>query len=262
MGKIFGYLSGAGAGLLVVFAMASSATAIPEARTPSVGWLTELGTKAVAAPPVKVSTPEQPATPKVGIPDLKKPDPVATPDPKKPEPAKPAEPAKVATPDPKKPEPAKPAEPAKVATPEPKKPEPAKPAEPAKVATPEPKPAEPAKVATPEPAKPEPKPEPLVAKPPPPAPKPVAVAPAPKPAPPAAPAEPAEPEGVGTLNVNSEPPGAAVFLDGANVGQTPIEIDVPSGPHKIRAVHPTDGTDKKQSVTVKANGTATVQITF
>ena len=49
MGKILGYLSGVGAGILVVFAMASSATAIPEARTPSVHWLAELGAKAAPA---------------------------------------------------------------------------------------------------------------------------------------------------------------------------------------------------------------------
>ena len=235
MGKILGYLSGAGAGVLVVFAMASSATAIPETRTPSVGWLVELDGKVIAPKPPAVATPEQPAKP----------------EPTKPE-VKPTEPVKVATPEPKKPDPVKPPEPAK---PEPVKvvtPDPVKPPEPAK---PEPVKPEPVKVVTPEPKKP----EPLVAKPPPPAPKPVAVAPTPKPA---APPEPAEPEGVGTLNVTSEPPGAAVFLDGANVGQTPIEIDVPSGAHKIRAVHPTDGTDKKQNVTVKANGTATVQIAF
>ena len=77
-----------------------------------------------------------------------------------------------------------------------------------------------------------------------------------------APADPDEAEGVGMLSVTSAPTGGAVFLDGANVGQTPVEVDLPSGEHKVRVVHPSNGTDRRQSVIVKAHDTTTVRVLF
>lgn len=71
-----------------------------------------------------------------------------------------------------------------------------------------------------------------------------------------------EEQGIGTLAVTSNPPGAALFLDGANVGQTPIEIDVPAGIHKLRTISPIDGTDRRQTATVKANGATKVEVAF
>jgi outer membrane biosynthesis protein TonB len=233
MGKIIAGVSTVIGLALLGFAAAGSATAIPAPRKPSVHWIEELSKPVTAkvtpiAQPV-IATPE-PAKPELApvIPKL---------EPAKPEPAKPA----IAQPAPAKPEPAKP-EPAKpaIAQPAPAKPEPAKP-EPAKPA-----------VAQPAPARPEPKPlAPAKAEP---QPKPVAAAPAPK-------AEP-EGEGIGTLSVTSEPTGAAVFLDGANVGQTPIDIDVPAGNHKIRAVPPGDGAERRQSVIVKSGVTSRIDILF
>jgi hypothetical protein len=230
---------------LLVGAISSSATAVNDQRKPGVGWLLDLGkANASKAAPARVIGPDpekpdpaKPAKPDFGKADLAK----LTPDPSKIEPlvAPKPDPAKVATPEPAKPAPAKP-EPAKVTTPEPAKPAPAKP-EPTKVATPEPKPAPAKPEPTPVAAKPEPKPAKTVA---------------------AAPAKPAEEEGIGTLSVNSTPPGGAIFLDGANVGVTPMEMDVPSGAHKLRVVHPSDGTDKRQTTTVKPNATTTIEVTF
>jgi hypothetical protein len=191
----------------------------------------------------------QPQVPSVrwlnGQADPAKPEPAKV-EPSKPEAAK-VEPAKV---EPSKPEAAKP-EPAKV---EPSKPEAVK-VEPAK-----PEPAKP-EVAKAEPAKPEAaKVEPTKPAAAAPAKAVAAVQPAPKPAP--KPAKSEEEGGIGTLSVNSNMAGASVFLDGAAVGQTPIEIDVPSGSHKVKVVHPTDGTEKKQTVAIKPGGTSQVEVNF
>jgi hypothetical protein len=116
-------------------------------------------------------------------------------------------------------------------------------------------------------------PEPLVARaaPPPPAlSKPASPPPAPakpEPAPAAAakaaePVEPVEEAGTGTLAISSAPSGAEVYLDGASVGQAPIEIDVPSGVHRIRLVEPGGGAEKRQAVQVKSGRTAEVVVNF
>jgi serine/threonine-protein kinase len=64
-------------------------------------------------------------------------------------------------------------------------------------------------------------------------------APAPRPTPPAASRTPAKPPAAsvftGSLYVDSRPRGATVFLDGRNVGQTPLSLpDVPIGAHVVR----------------------------
>lgn len=142
----------------------------------------------------------------------------------------------------------------------------AKPAAPPVAAKPAEPPA-PAKPAAAEPAKPAADLASL-AKPPAPPAKPAAppAAPAPKPAPqPKPPKVEAAPDpdegGTGTLSVNSTPPGAAVFLDDANIGQTPIEIDVPSGAHKVRVINPAGGA-KSQTVRVKPNQPTEVSFPF
>lgn len=67
----------------------------------------------------------------------------------------------------------------------------------------------------------------------PPAAAPAPAAPAPPPAPPAD-APPAG-TGAGSLLVRSRPPGAAVQVDGVEVGVTPVEVpDVPFGAHQVR----------------------------
>ena len=235
---------------LVGLALSSTATVIPQSRPPLIEWLATIGSV---------------AEPGALIPKLE-PGPVALP------PGEPAEPKSDAEP-----------QESPVAQPS---------AEPAVVAVqaPLPKPTRPASAPATDAPAPTPTPEPPTAQPEPEAPKPVAVAPEPRPVEPtpveptaveAKPVEPkpvepkpvepkpvepkpveAEPQGIGTLSVNSQPEGAAVFLNGANVGQTPIEIDVPSGTHRIRVVHPTDGTDKRQNVTVKPDGASTVDIAF
>jgi serine/threonine-protein kinase len=67
----------------------------------------------------------------------------------------------------------------------------------------------------------------------PPAPAPRTTKPAPAAVPPAAP--PARAKGPGSLYVDSRPRGAAVFLDGKQIGVTPVALqDVAAGAHVVR----------------------------
>jgi hypothetical protein len=43
--------------------------------------------------------------------------------------------------------------------------------------------------------------------------------------------------GPARLAVRSSPPGAYVYLDGKEIGRTPLEREVPSGPHTLRLTH-------------------------
>lgn len=53
------------------------------------------------------------------------------------------------------------------------------------------------------------------------------------------PAPAAKPSGVGVLTVRTSPPGAVVYLDGAHVGMSPIELSgIPTGVHEVRAAFP------------------------
>jgi hypothetical protein len=69
-----------------------------------------------------------------------------------------------------------------------------------------------------------------------------------------------ESEGSGTLSVSSLPPGAEVFVDGNSVGQTPLDVDVASGSHKVRVVN--GGDQKTRTVQIKSGRTADVHISF
>jgi hypothetical protein len=211
---------------LAILSTSSPVSAITEPRMPSVGWL------------------EGRPAPK-GVP--------ASAEPAKLEPIAPALPQPVA-------KPSTPAEPEPMAEPEAaakRAPERiAKPVAPVEVAKP---------IAVPV-ASPAPKREPVVIPAPVPVPKPavaekpVAQKPAAKPAP--EPASASEPEESGTLSVNSTPEGAEVYLDGANLGQTPIEIDIPTGPHKLKVVQPGTFSEKRLPVTVRAGKTSEIKVTF
>lgn len=283
----------AGLGLMLV-ALGSPALAIPGPSRPGVAWLADLqgGAPEKARPPAQAQPQEGSTRPAAGAAPRApnppaplpaeasqtpataaasaKPAPAAAPAPTAPKPeatpavsrpveaaAKPAAPPPHQAPaapqaglaarrEPPKPEPVvaradSPGAPASApAQLVPSKPEPAKPPEPGparpEVARPEAKPADPR-----------------------PAPKAAEVKPAPK-AP--EPAPPEEEEGMGVLSIASEPPGAEVFLDGASVGQTPIEIDVPTGLHKVRLAPPGGGAEKRHNVHVKTGRTAELRVSF
>jgi hypothetical protein len=274
-------LAVAGLGSMLL-ALASSASAIPKPRRPSIAWLSEMATGAPDLS-VRAAIPEKAAVPAAPAPtppsSAKAAQTVARPLPPQ-EPPK-AQPAAAAPGQSDAPRPplasaiASPRLEAAPAIPKPgaataqgPAPTPAAASVPGAVAPivgreppkakPEPVVAK-AGAAGPELAKPaavEPAPKPAEAMP---APKPADAVPAPKP-PEAAPA--AEEEGTGTLSIVSEPPGAEVFLDGASVGQTPIEIDVPAGLHKVRLAAPGGGPEKRQNVHVKAGRTAEVRVGF
>ncbi|MFN7135267.1 MAG: PEGA domain-containing protein, partial [Myxococcales bacterium] len=84
----------------------------------------------------------------------------------------------------------------------------------------------------------------------------------PAPAPKAAPAEPEEEAGIGTLSVTSSPLGADVYLDGANVGQTPIDIDIPTGKHRLKLIDASSKTEKLQTVRVRNGEVSKVDVAF
>ena len=152
-----------------------------------------------------------------------------------------------------------PAHPAPVPAPakaEAKAPEVAPPAKVEPAPAPAAKPAVPAKAEAA--AKPAPAPAPLAKPATPPAPKVAAAKPEKKAKAESANAE----EGSGVISFNSTPAEAEVYLDGANIGVTPMEIDVPSGDHRIKLVNPETGAEKKQGVKVKAGKTAEVNVTF
>ncbi len=267
IGAVVLFLLGLG---LLGLAATGPAAAVSQVRSPSVPWLAELPkpkARPIEAAPAKdaqVAEPtaepaDKPAAEPVPIQALAP----AGDEPASDEPA--SEPAAAAA------APAR-AEPAVVAL-EPAKDEPAAAAlEPAKDA-PAPEPAvvvvEPAKadekpvetkVAKPEPVPTkatepaEPKPALLVKKP---EPKPTKLAAAdPKPE-----APPAEPQGMGTLIVSSSPSGAEVFLGGANIGQTPIEIDVPAGVHDLKLVD-SSGQSKSEAVKVRQGRMSKVNVAF
>jgi len=227
---VVGALGFFGLVLLVVLA-AGPASAVPEPRLPSVAWVTGMdhGRTSRGMPS------SEPTKPLVG-----------------PVHESPAKAAKAPSPQPASPPPAKAApSPARV---EPPKAAPAK-SEPAAAK------AELPKVEPPAPAAPPPSPARSTPT------KPEAKAASPTPAPGKTPpasegAESAEEQGVGVLVVGSNPAGAAVFLDGANVGQTPIELEVPTGNHSLRVSSPYDGTDRTRAARVKAGETSRVDFTF
>lgn len=267
IGAVVLFLLGLG---LFGLAATSPASAVSQVRSPSVRWLDELpkpkarpieAAVAKSAPkaaepaaepadkPAAEPAPVQALVPAGDAPsDKPAADPGAAPaqaDPAKAVPE--AKPAVVAL-EPAKGEPA--AKPAVVAL------DPAKPGEKgekkaeAKVAKLEPVPTKATEPAEPKPSllvqQPEPKPKKLAAA---------------EPKPKAPPAEPAEPQGMGTLVVSSTPPGAEVFLGGANVGQTPIEIDVPTGVHDLKLVD-SSGQSKNESVKVRKGRTSKVEVAF
>jgi hypothetical protein len=59
-----------------------------------------------------------------------------------------------------------------------------------------------------------------------------------------------------SLQVQDEP-GSEVFVDGDRVGTLPGVLKVPLGTHDVLVKRP-DGTERRQTVTVRAGGTATM----
>ncbi len=67
---------------------------------------------------------------------------------------------------------------------------------------------------------------------------------------------------IGTLSVHSVPSGATVFVDGNNVGRTPIDVDVFDGSHEVRVIHPSEESERQRQVSVKAGEAARLNIEF
>lgn len=64
----------------------------------------------------------------------------------------------------------------------------------------------------------------------------------------------------GTIAVSTEPPGAAVFLDGQAKGVTPLSVaDVPAGEHRVRLVKQ-GFVENSRVVSVPAGGRETVAL--
>ena len=63
----------------------------------------------------------------------------------------------------------------------------------------------------------------------------------------------------GLLMVNSVPAGARVYLDGEDVGQTPLRLTVKAGTHEVLLIDEVNGKSKKSSVKVSAGGLETVK---
>lgn len=272
-------LAVAGIGLMLL-ALASSASAIPKPRRPSIAWLSEIPPDAPEKrpPAVRAAIPQKAVGPEPAAiqPSSTKAAEVA-PRPLPPQEfpkAQSAAPALGPSDAPRPPLVSAIASPKPEAAPAIPKPGAATAQEPAPTPATAPVPAPAAPIVGREPPKPRPEPvvaragaagpelaKPELAKPQAgrPAPLPVEAKLVPKP-PEAAPAE--EEEGTGTLTIASEPPGAEVFLDGASVGQTPIEIDVPAGPHTVRLAAPGGGPEKRHDVHVKAGRTAEVRVGF
>lgn len=262
-------------------ALASSASAIPKPRRPSIAWLSEMPPDAPEKRPssVRAAIPQKavgPAAPAAIQPSSAKAAETAP----RPLPSQESPKAQSAAPALGRPDAPRPPLVSAIASPKPEaapaipKPGAATAQEPAPTPAAAPVPAPAAPMIGREPPKPTPGPvvaragvagpelaRPALAKPQTgePAPKPAEAKLAPKP-PEAAPAE--GEEGTGTLTIASEPPGAEVFLDGASVGKTPIEIDVPAGLHTVRLAAPGGGPEKRQNVHVKAGRTAEVRVGF
>jgi hypothetical protein len=65
----------------------------------------------------------------------------------------------------------------------------------------------------------------------------------------------------GMLSVRADVANAEVFVDGARIGVTPLETQVPAGTHTITLEHP-DRDDYETSAAVPAGGVRTLDVTM
>ncbi|MBI5525760.1 MAG: PEGA domain-containing protein [Deltaproteobacteria bacterium] len=108
---------------------------------------------------------------------------------------------------------------------------------------------------------PQPQPQPWGTPPPPPSPSPFG-APVTPPPPPPAPPPPATPAGPASLNLNSDPTEATIFIDGSPMGKTPQhKLSIDPGEHVLRLAK--DGyVDAETTITLSAGETRNIKMTL